>query len=132
MFFLFIVQLNDDCLLEVLRRMDIEAIATMFLVSNRFHELIRRNTSIFIRKRANGNPIFLDAFSQPPIVLHRFFLFFGDYIHSLFIDDLCMFVAIRIVGFCPQLEHLIVRRAEMTALDFLNSNMGNLEITTIL
>lgn len=58
-------------------------------------------------------------------------MYYGEYIRSLQIDDLCIFVAVHIVGFCPRLRRLEFRKAEFIALHFLESNV-NTNVATIL
>jgi hypothetical protein len=110
LFVFYIDDLSNDCLLEILGRMKVEEIAKMFLVSKRFHDLITAWPSIFLYKLATpGNIISLDVYKQPKDVLNKFFLYFGEYVHTLVLDDICMFVAIKLVGFCPGLRKLYLK-----------------------
>lgn len=132
----FTVDLNDDCLLEILERMDLEDIAKMFLVSQQFNQLITKwPSSLFLFKSPHdGCRIQMDVYRQPPHVLDRFFFIFGDYIHTLILDDICMYIAIKIVGLCPNLRHLIIESMDKRnlynwiALDFISDNTENLRI----
>lgn len=101
--------MSNECLLEVLDRMKIEEIAKMFLVSTRFNRLIRRWPSIFLNKKPDGSSIHLNIYKQPPDILNHFFMIFGDYICTLVVDDLCMSVANKIYGYCPQLHRLYIK-----------------------
>lgn len=114
----------DYILLEVLERMDVSGIATMYLVNSRLRQLIRDNSHIFLRKPIARDPVYLDVNGQPPQELRNFFMLFGDQMSALVIDDLTMTFATHIVGFSPQLISLQCTVANGLALHFLTSNMS--------
>lgn len=124
----FSVDFGDYMLLEILQRMDIEEVAKMFFVCTRFNELIKKHPAVWINKKSTGTTVHLDIYKQPVNVLIRFFMIFGDCIKSLDLDDPCMFVAVKIVGYCPHLRRLVVGSAEMIAYDYLHTLLPNLVI----
>lgn len=102
----------------------------MFLVNTRFHELIKRWPAIFLYKKpTDGRMIHLDIYKQPKDILDRFFMLFGDYVRTLVIDDICMYVAIKIAGYCPDLQMLYVKSLhDIFALDFISEVMPQVSI----
>lgn len=127
---IFAVDLSIECLLEVLDRMGIEDIAKMFLVSQQFHDLIRAWPSIFLKRKFVASSIMhLDIYKQPKDVLHLFFLYFGDYVHTFVLDDICMYVAIRIVGYCPHLSRLYLKSVtDIAALGYIEEMLPDVLI----
>lgn len=95
----------------------------MYLVNTHFRDLIRGNSHVFLNKRIASYPVHLDVYDQSPRELYHFFMIFGDQISVLIIDDLCMDVAMNIVGYSQQLRMLVCQKANLLALDFLESNM---------
>jgi hypothetical protein len=109
--------------------MNLEDIAKMFLVSTRFNKLIKKWPAIFLNKDSNICRINLDIYKQPPAVLDRFFMIFGDFIHTLVLDDIRMYVAIKIVGFSPGLRKLIIKSVQdVWAVNFIIEHMPELTI----
>lgn len=119
-------QLNGDCLLEILQRMDVEDIAQMFLISMRFHNIIRRYPNIFLKKRPSGKTVWISS-DLPKMKLRLFFLYFGDCIHRLEIDHLNMYAANLIVGYCDDLQYVGISTGEMSAVHFLNELMPQVQ-----
>lgn len=115
--------LDNHALLLILERMDVSGVATMYLVNTRFRDLIRGNSHVFLNKPIASYPVHLDVHRQSPRELYHFFMIFGDQISALIIDDLCMDVAMNIVGYSQQLRMLACQKANLLALDFLKSNM---------
>lgn len=102
--------------------MDVEEIAQMFLVSKRFYKIIRQHPAIFLLKKPSGKTVRICS-DVPSIIFRQFFIYFGEYIRRLQIEDLQMYAVNMIIGFCDDLQYLEFGRGDMLALDFVNQTM---------